>query len=164
MFETTNQYIYIYILTYLLCFISQLITGRAPPCKSGNRWPETHCLTIQASTCLVSYVDPSTLRGQEVSQTRSELLETMNPVLGSEKKNTKQIGHHWISRKHLNQPWVFLILWVNPLIPQVRRASWVFQYVIIFLPVLSREWMGIGDWDYYWYLLWIIPSFPAKHQ
>ena len=34
----------------------------------------------------------------------------------------------------------------------------------IFLLVLSREWMGMGEWDYHAWLLWIIPSFPTKHQ
>ena len=30
------------------------------------------------------------------------------------------------------------------------------------LPEGSREWMGMGEWDYYWIVMdWIIPSFPT---
>ena len=32
------------------------------------------------------------------------------------------------------------------------------------LLVLSREWMGMEEWDDYYWWLWIIPLFPAKHQ
>jgi|Cyp1metagenome_2_1107374.scaffolds.fasta_scaffold00195_27 hypothetical protein len=42
--------------------------------------------------------------------------------------------------------------------------------ICIILLVLSREWMGMEEWDYYVLLLIVIvdhsliPSFPTKHQ
>ena len=28
----------------------------------------------------------------------------------------------------------------------------------------NQFWIGMGEWDDYWKLFWIIPSFPTKHK